>query len=75
MRWLWRMLILLAVLAMWQSLDNNPKGQAVSGYVADKVKVEVKYWQEQVQDLPASLEAEIRRWFGEFKPDGTGEEV
>lgn len=75
MRWLWRLLVLLVVIALWQSLDNNAKGQAVSGYVTQKVKVEVQYLQKQVQDMPASLEAEIRRLFGEFKPSGDGETV
>lgn len=75
MRWLWRFILLVLVLALWQGMENNPEGQAVSGYVTQKVKVEVRYWQRQIQDFPANIEAEIRRLLGEFKSSGDGEVV
>lgn len=75
MRWLWRFVLIVVVIALWQSFYTNPEGRAVSGYVSQKVKVEVRYWQSQVQDLPANLEAEIRRLFNEFKPSGNGKVV
>ena len=79
MRLLWRLLTLFVFLAFLQTLINPqpkafitwPEGQNW----ARKIQGEMKQLQKLTQDLPVSIEVEVRRLWKDFQPNGDGLEV
>jgi len=78
-RWLWRLLIILVVVSLLKGIGTpEPSVFIVSPDRedwTDKVQSEIRQWQNIIQDLPASIEAEIKQMWQEFQPDGSGEIV
>jgi len=75
MRWLWRILVIVLLVGIFQSVRSEPQAFIKQENWVEKLKWEVRNWQRQVQDLPAAVEVEIRRLFSEFKPNGDGKSV
>lgn len=79
MRWLWRLLTLFILLGFLKILivpQTNafiawPEGPIWVG----KIQREMKQLQKLTQDLPASIEVEVRRLWIDFQPTGDGKEV
>ncbi|HEY8910500.1 MAG TPA: hypothetical protein VIM51_09500 [Desulfosporosinus sp.] len=79
MRWLWRLLTLFVFLGLVRTLFIPqtktfiawPEGQNW----AQKIQGEMKQWQKVTQDLPASIEVEVRRLWKDFQQNGDGKEV
>ncbi|WP_407308675.1 hypothetical protein [Desulfosporosinus sp. SB140] len=79
MRWLWRVLLLGMFLFLIKTLTLSepktfitwPEGQNL----VQKINFEVKHWQSMTQDLPASLEVEVRQLLKDFQSNGSGQEV
>ncbi|GAB6156302.1 hypothetical protein JCM17380_50540 [Desulfosporosinus burensis] len=79
MRWLWRLLMLFMFLVLVRTLFVPqpkafialPEGQNWG----QKIQGEMRQWQKLSQDLPASIEVEMRRLWNDFQPNGEGEEV
>lgn len=79
MRWLWRLLTLLVFLVLVRMLFVPqpktfiawPEGQNWE----QKMLGEMKHWQKLTQDLPSSIEVEVRRLWNDFRPNGDGKEV
>lgn len=79
MRWLWRLVILSVVLLLVRAyLVPHPKA-FISFPEGDnwgqKLQGEMKQWQKLSQDLPASIEVEVRRLWNDFRPNGEAKEV
>ena len=79
MRWLWRLLTLIVFLMIVRTfLLPQPKA-----FIAwpegrnweQKLQGEMKQWQRLAQDLPASIEVEVRRLWKDFRPIGDAKEV
>ncbi|ODA41261.1 hypothetical protein [Desulfosporosinus sp. BG] len=79
MRWLWRFLTLFVLLGFLRSLVvSQPKA-----FIAwperpnwgEKIQGEMKQLQKLTQDLPASIEVEVRRLWKDFRPNGDAQEV
>jgi len=79
MRWLWRLLTLVVFLGLAQTLISpQPKAFIAWSDGQNWVKViqgELKQWQRLSQDLPASIEVEVRRLWMDFQPNANGKEV
>ena len=79
MRWLWRLLTLVVLLGLGQTLFNpQPKAFIAWSEGQNWVKTiqgELRQWQRLSQDLPASIEVEVRRLWMDFQPNGNGKEV
>ena len=79
MRWLWRLLILFVFLVLVRThflpqpkaFIALPEGQNWE----QKIQGEIKQWQRLSQDLPTSIEVEVRRLWKDFRPNGAGKEV
>jgi len=79
MRWLWRLLTLVVLLAFIRTLIV-PQPQVFISWPeqknwAPKIQGEIKQLQQFTQDLPASIEVEVRRLWNDFKPSENGKEV
>lgn len=79
MRWLWRLVILLILAGIWRNLSvPQPKAFIVwperSNWVR-KIQSEMKQLQQLAQDLPTSIEVEVRRLWKGFQPNGQDLEV
>ncbi len=79
MRWLWRSLTLIVILA-FLSTFISPQPQAFIAWPAEsnwvlRIQGELKQLQRISQDLPASIEVEVRRLWNDFRPSGSGKEV
>lgn len=79
MRWLWRLLTLVVLLAFLRTLIV-PEPKAFIAWPEEKnwelkIQGEIKQLQKITQDLPASIEVEVRRLWSDFQPRGNGEEV
>lgn len=79
MRWLWRIAVLLLLLTLIRGIVL-PKPQAFIAWPeqnawVQKLKWDVRRWQEGLQDLPASIEVEIRRLWQDYQFRGDGREV
>ncbi|MBP1760427.1 MAG: hypothetical protein H6Q63_1344 [Firmicutes bacterium] len=79
MRWLWRLVILVVFLGLVQTLFA-PQPKAFIAWSegqswVQKIQGELKQWQRLSQDLPASIEVEVRRLWKEFQPNGDAKEV
>lgn len=79
MRWLWRVLFIMMFLYFIRTVtlpEPNtfiawPEGQTW----VRKINFELKHWQSMSQDLPTSLEVEVRQLLKDFRSYGSGEEV
>lgn len=79
MRWLWRLLTLLVLLAVIRTLIV-PHPQAFIVWPEENnwapiIQGEIRQLQKITQDLPASIEVEVRRLWNDFQPSGDGKEV
>jgi hypothetical protein len=79
MLWLWRIVTLLVLLVFLNTLtDQQPKAFIAWPEERNwvfKIQGEVKQLQEFMQDLPASIEVEVRRLWEDFQSSGNGKEV
>lgn len=74
MRWLWRIFVLFLLLSFLKGIVA-PQPQAFITWpekntFVQKIKWDWQQWRRGVQDLPASIEVEIRRLRQDFQPDG-----
>jgi len=79
MRWLWRLLTLLVLIAFLRTVIV-PQPKAFISWPKEKnwalkIQGEIKQLQRFSQDLPASIEVEVRRLWNDFRPSGDGKEV
>ena len=79
MRWLWRLFTILVLLAFLRTLIV-PQPKAFIAWPEEKnwalkIQGEIKQLQKFTQDLPASIEVEVRRLWNNFRPSGDGKEV
>ena len=79
MRWLWRLLTLFVLLAFLRTLIV-PQPKAFIAWPeglnwAQKIQREMKQLQKLTQDLPASIEVEVRRLWKDYEPNGSAKEV
>lgn len=79
MRWFWRLLTLLLFVGLLQTLFI-PQPKAFIAWSNEQnwvqtIRGELRQWQRLSQDLPASIEVEVRRLWKGFQPNGDGEEV
>jgi len=79
MRWLWRLLTLIVILVFVRSF-SAPQPQAFIDWPVEKdwalkLQGEIKNFQKFSQDLPASIEVEVRRLWNDYRPSGSGKEV
>lgn len=79
MRWLWRLLTFLILLGFLRTLIV-PQPKAFIAWPEEKnwtlkIQREIKQLQKFSQDLPASIEVEVRRLWNDFQPSGSGKEV
>lgn len=75
MRWLW-LFIFLGFLRTF--LDPQPKvfiAWPEGQNWPQKIQGEMRQLQKFTQDLPASIEVEVRRLWKDFQPSGNGKEV
>ena len=78
MRWLWRILTLSIVLVCLRTLVPQPEvfiSWPEKNSWAPKVQGQIKQLQQFTQDLPASIEVEVRRLWQDYQPSGDGKEV
>ena len=79
MRWFWRLLTLLIFLVFLRTLII-PQPKAFIAWAEErnwplKIQEEMKQFQQFTQDLPTSIEVEVRRLWNNFQPSGNGKEV
>lgn len=79
MRWFWRLLTLFLILGFLRTLIV-PQPKAFIAWPegpnwVQKIQGEMKQLQKLTQDLPASIEVEVRRLWKDFRPTGDGKEV
>lgn len=79
MRWLWRLLTFVVLLAFLRTLIV-PQTQVFISWPepknwAPKIQREIKQLQQFTQDLPTSIEVEARRLWNDFRPNGNGEQI
>ncbi len=79
MRWLWRLLTLLVFLAFLKTLIVPPPKAFITwpeeGNWTIKIQDDIKQLQKFTQDLPASIEVQVRRFWNDFQSTGEGERV
>lgn len=80
MRWIWRLLTLVVLVVVIRVLFAPQQPQAFIAWSqgepwVQKMTWELQHWQRIAQDLPTSLEVEIRRLWREFKATGDGRSV
>lgn len=79
MRWLWRLLTLFIFLALLKTFII-PQPEAFITWPEEsnwtiKIQDEIKRLQRFTQDLPASIEVEVRRLWNDFRSTWEGERV
>ncbi|MDR3584419.1 MAG: hypothetical protein P4L59_03750 [Desulfosporosinus sp.] len=79
MRWVWRLLTFLVILGFLRTL-MVPQPKAFIAWPerpiwAQTIQGEMKQLQRLTQDLPASIEVEVRRLWKDFRPNGDDKEV
>jgi len=79
MRWVWRLLTLFVLLGYLRTLIV-PQPKAFIAWPeganwTQKIQGEMKQFQEFTQDLPASIEVEVRRLWKDLRPNGDAKEV
>ena len=79
MRWFWRFVTLLVLLAFVRTfIVPQPKAFIAWPEEKDwalKLQGEIKQLQRFTQDLPVSIEVEVRRLWNDYQPSGDGKEV
>ncbi|MFZ3102724.1 MAG: hypothetical protein WA131_00690 [Desulfitobacteriaceae bacterium] len=80
MRWLWRLMILFIFISFFKMFLSTPQPQAFITWPerqdwTRRVQWQVQQWQRQAQDLPASVQMEIKHFRDEFQPQGDGKSV
>lgn len=76
MRWLLRLSIFIVLLAFSRTLIL-PQPTTFIAWPEEQIKLngQIKQLQRFTQDLPASIEVEVRRLWDDFRPSGNGKEV
>ncbi|SDG87298.1 hypothetical protein [Desulfosporosinus hippei] len=79
MRWLWRLFTILVFLGLARTIFL-PQPKAFIAWPKDHswvqvIQGELKQWQRFSQDLPASIEVEVRRLWKDFQPNSNGKQV
>lgn len=79
MRWIWRLFVFFVFLILVQNLFNPQPKAFISLPEGEnwgrKIQGEMRQWQRLSQDLPASIEVEVRRLWRDFQPNGVAKEV
>ena len=80
MRWLWRLMILFVVISLVKVFIITPQPQAFITWPEGqdwkrRVQWQVQQWQRQAQDLPATVQMEVKQLWNEFQPQGDGKSV
>lgn len=79
MRWLWRIAVLLLLITLVRGLmPAKPQAFIIwpeQNAWVQKLNSEVRRFQAELQDLPASIEVEIRRFWRDVQTGATGREV
>lgn len=79
MRWLWRLLTFFTLLALVRTfIVPQPKTFIVwpeKKNWALELQSDIKQLQKFAQDLPASIQVEVRRLWNDYRPSGDGKEV
>lgn len=79
MRWLWRLLVLLVFLGLVRTLLVPQPKEFISWSEGQnwvqKIQLQIKQWQKVTQDLPTSIEVEVRRLWRNFNPNDNAKEV
>lgn len=79
MRWLWRLLILFVFLMIVRTFIVPQPTTFIAlperQTWGEKIQGEIRQWQKMSQDLPASIEVEVRRLWKDFRPNGEVKEV
>jgi len=79
MRWLWRLFTIIVFLGLVRTLlIPQPKAFIVwprEHNWVQTIQGELRQWQRLSQDIPASIEVEVRRLWKDFQPSGDGKEV
>ncbi len=80
MRWIWKLAMFLVIIVLAKNLlsDNKPKAfidfqNGISW--EDRISGQLRIWQQQIQDLPASIETQIKQLWQDFQPDDHGKIV
>lgn len=79
MRWIWRIFILFLIITLMKMVWF-PQPQAFISWpeknsFVERLKLDWHRWQKEAQELPDSLEVEIRRLWQNYQPDGSGTSV
>lgn len=79
MRWIWRIIIFFVFVILVQNFFI-PQPKAFISVPEEEnwgriIQGEMRQWQKLSQDLPASIEVEVRRLWKDFQPNGVGKEV
>lgn len=79
MRWFWRLLTFVVLLAFLRTYII-PQPKAFIAWPEEKnwalkIQGEIRQFKKFTQDLPASIEIEVRRLWNDFQPSGNGKEV
>jgi len=79
MPWFWRLLTFLVLLVLMRTQFFPQPSSFIAwseeGNWAHRIQGELKQMQKFTQDLPASIEVEVRRLLNDFHPSGAGKEV
>jgi hypothetical protein len=79
MRWLLRLLTLFVMLILLKTLISPQPHVFIAWSESQtwltKIHEEMKFLQAMTQDLPTSIEAEMRRFFKDFRLMGNAQEV
>ncbi|MDP4125355.1 MAG: hypothetical protein Q8912_00180 [Bacillota bacterium] len=79
MRWFWRLLSVLIFLGLLRTVVD-PQQRAFIAWQegqnwSQKIQAEMRQLQKLTQDLPSSIEVEVRRLWRDYQPKGDGKEV
>lgn len=80
MRWIWRILVLLLLINLIKVVWAQPQPKTFIAWpeksnFVEKIKGDWFRWQQEVQDLPASIEVQLHRLWQDFQPNGSGSSV
>lgn len=79
MRWFWRLITLVIFFGLIKTLFV-PQSKTFIAWPEEQnwvemIQGELRQWQRLSQDLPASIEVEVRRLWKNYQPNGNGKEV
>jgi hypothetical protein len=79
MRWLWRLMILFIFISLFKMFTVSQPEAFISWpekkVWTSKIVWQIQQWQHQAQDLPASVQFEIKRFWNKLQPLGGGKSV